>query len=100
MRIKEGILISTIIAGTNSHAQKIDTSVRILQPGIETSEGLNYDRAIEIMSQKIEVEYGEPVGVKFNEVQGLIDLLNVNGRVVTIPLDEAIHQPNKEDPTI
>lgn len=97
--IKRVLVISTLALASNVHAEEM-----WLYPGTLSSlapqiDGISYEQAINIINQERVLEYGLPVEVEINHEEGTVDLSGFDDFVIRIPLEEALVQPNRIEPT-
>lgn len=100
INLKKSILASSLIlSAATAHADNSSSTRYILYPGITEDGGLSYDRLFALLARERIVEYGIPVLVEINDVEGTLDLSNFDDFVLRIPLENAMVQPNRTEPT-
>lgn len=100
IKLKKSIIATSIVlSATSVGAAQGFPSNRVLLPSKAIVDGLSYDNVYAILSMERVIEYGTPVSVQINENEGTMDLSSFDDFVVRIPLEQALVQPNRTEPT-
>ncbi len=71
----------------------------ILSPNLTEAAGISYSRILEILNKQRYVRYGEPIAIEINKNLGTVDISDFSDLIVRVPLEEALVQPNRTEPT-
>lgn len=97
---KKSILASSLIlSATTGQAELRQTGRYVLSPEVPIAGGISYDRLFVLISKERVIEYGEPVSIEVNEKQGTVDFSSFDDVVIRIPIEDALVQPNRIEPT-
>lgn len=99
MKISKIVAAVGLLAAASASAQESKEVQGVLSPEQNLIEGVSYGRAFEIIEQQGYVEYGEPIQLTIDKTNGTVDLSDFNGDFVTVPLDQALSQPNRTEPS-
>jgi hypothetical protein len=84
---KSIIATSLLLSATSGHADQ-GSAHFVLSPEVAITDGL--ERVI---------EYGVPISIEINEDQKTLDFSSFDDFVMRIPIEQALVQPNRTEPT-
>lgn len=71
----------------------------VLSPHLNETAGITYSRILEILNKQRYVTYGEPIAIEINKSLGTVDIFDFSDLIIRVPLEEALLQPNRTEPT-
>lgn len=97
---KKSIMASSLVlSAASGHADQCNVVQHVLSPDVAVIGGISYDRLFALIAKERVIEYGDPVSVEINEKEGTVDFSSFDDFVMRVPIEQALVQPNRIEPT-